>query len=63
MDQQPPSSEQGREGAPSAWLAFLEQPRGWSAAGNTQICRCGRPGCRGRELEPYPGGKLDSWLP
>lgn len=30
-----PSPEQGREGAPSARLALLEQPEGWSAAGST----------------------------
>lgn len=33
MNQQPPSSEQSQEGAPSAWLAFLGQPQGWNAAG------------------------------
>lgn len=65
MDQQPPSSEQGREGSPECLAGF---PR---AASGLECCRehTNLPLRQawlqrtGRELEPYPGGKLDSWLP
>lgn len=60
IDQQPPSSEQSWEGAPSAWLAFLEQPQGWNTAGNTQIHCCGRPGCRGWAVSLNPT-LAESW--